>query len=838
VNPKNSSMPIEGLLYLYNRPEVHLIAGMPATMIGPDELRFVLANAVLSARGYLAQHHDVALRITPRFKNLFGTGSIHSNGQVEVDKATGAVSLRPFIGPILKPNFIVDVEAANTTPPFNVYHARIRVHVHRSIVRTWLTPDPLTVHFFPTGPQAGGNAVGRFSYRAEFDDGTVGDITELPGVRWSHPLIVGRDGLVSISAAQPGSMLIDAFIGTHSAQAELQRGVDLDGTQPLITGLIQPALRITGAPSAAVGHPQVLFVADGYSHGQLNEFEKHARDMAAAITSDPLLNPFPRAAGAIEFSSAFIPDLASAPGLEGVSIGAEVFMIGDPQPFKTNPIRLVPFAGSIDQLPANTVWGINELIHAVGLPMPTDALSNATRSNEDILNGWTNTLEVDPRLHLSGAALGFPLISLWRSLATRGLADLRNSGIGVVAGALRPDHRAHDTVIRENRLTRIRFDTVLQGPQSGSSAAWVSGASLPGSSDLVCVLCAAPGNPQRTNGWFPGAVSQEAFARSTASTARRYQSEPPATGAIPGPAASSALAHALGQALTLGSERGDALNPPDAALITSAVEPRSNLQAQSAFNWSAPGKPSDGIRWNWHRIREAALVVQPITALTTTEISVQVQAGEAQVFNIGDLVHLRQRRLTFALPELPLLSIPLIIAGINGDILTLEDRSVPFTYARTTTFNQITAVFAPSDVLYAPRAGAPWLAPDPPAGVPPFPYQSLVSDTVKAVIDRVPHAPLTGLPLRRDDSEDQVPILLGAVLPNKMKKRMIRFVGLFSGGAHHHHGVLHATGHCRMRARSGDSARSFCMVCQYQLIDQLEPAQHGALDRAYRKDYP
>jgi hypothetical protein len=49
--------------------------------------------------------------------------------------------------------------------------------------------------------------------------------------------------------------------------------------------------------------------------------------------------------------------------------------------------------------------------------------------------------------------------------------------------------------------------------------------------------------------------------------------------------------------------------------------------------------------------------------------------------------------------------------------------------------------------------------------------------------------------------------------------------------------VLHPTGQCMMR-NSHDVAGRFCPVCQYVLIDRVDPDQHWHFDREYEKKYP
>jgi hypothetical protein len=38
--------------------------------------------------------------------------------------------------------------------------------------------------------------------------------------------------------------------------------------------------------------------------------------------------------------------------------------------------------------------------------------------------------------------------------------------------------------------------------------------------------------------------------------------------------------------------------------------------------------------------------------------------------------------------------------------------------------------------------------------------------------------------------------------------------------------------------RSGSNSYSrFCQVCQYVLVEQIDPAQHARIDRDYERDY-
>jgi hypothetical protein len=60
-------------------------------------------------------------------------------------------------------------------------------------------------------------------------------------------------------------------------------------------------------------------------------------------------------------------------------------------------------------------------------------------------------------------------------------------------------------------------------------------------------------------------------------------------------------------------------------------------------------------------------------------------------------------------------------------------------------------------------------------------------------------------------------------------------VGVYFGGRYAC-GVLHPTGHCMMR-NSRDEASTFCPVCCYVLVEQINPEKHWEIDREYEKKY-
>ena len=80
-----------------------------------------------------------------------------------------------------------------------------------------------------------------------------------------------------------------------------------------------------------------------------------------------------------------------------------------------------------------------------------------------------------------------------------------------------------------------------------------------------------------------------------------------------------------------------------------------------------------------------------------------------------------------------------------------------------------------------------------------------------------------------------IPTASGTFKPPK--KDTFRIVGLYETGGTFQCGVYHPAGGCAMASekdKTGQTViREFCHVCRYALVDQIDPAQHGAIDQLY-----
>ena len=60
-------------------------------------------------------------------------------------------------------------------------------------------------------------------------------------------------------------------------------------------------------------------------------------------------------------------------------------------------------------------------------------------------------------------------------------------------------------------------------------------------------------------------------------------------------------------------------------------------------------------------------------------------------------------------------------------------------------------------------------------------------------------------------------------------------IGLYEGGVTYHCNVYHPGGNCQMR--SLDTAKFYCHVCRYVLVDHIDPTLHSKIDKMYNGVY-
>src|SRR4030095_14337529 len=170
-------------------------------------------------------------------------------------------------------SFIVEVSVEHNgdgIPAPLIPNGILRVHVHRSVKNVWLTPTKLTIRREQT---AGHEEVtgARFTVRAQFDDDTVGDITDSGEVSFTPAAWFGFDNFVRIpesagSAVAPFKVKAKTSTNWNGKQSE--------GTLEILRPwskeqAVPTADLVDGAPPGFAGTlkpnrlPNVLFLAPG-----------------------------------------------------------------------------------------------------------------------------------------------------------------------------------------------------------------------------------------------------------------------------------------------------------------------------------------------------------------------------------------------------------------------------------------------------------------------------------------------------------------------------------------------------------------------------------------------
>ncbi len=299
-------------------------------------------------------------------------------------------------------------------------------------------------------------------------------------------------------------------------------------------------------------------------------------------------------------------------------------------------------------------------------------------------------------------------------------------------------------------------------------------------------------------------------------------------------------AHELGHSLGLGDEYVDNERryPNDQSeLIT-----RLNLQTADDLTPGSVIEP-DRIRWNWHRVRKAAVVRDAITSVAAGAFRIPVVAGQAAQFQLNDIVLLRLRVAGLFIDAAPdaTVSAQLQIA-IAPSTSASSDYVVVQAASGTTITPDFFDPFIPGSILFVP-VPAPASVRDPDD----YPFAEMVAKNVKDLISDTGNA-LYERPLPGDLTDDMIdnkeiqhPTLTGLTpgLPGRPFCFRVEptIVGLYGGGAQYARGIYHPAGLCVMR-KEKNSSFAFCAVCRYIMVDYVDPFRHFEIDRDYDDIYP
>lgn len=821
-------MPIKSAFWSSDRGlDLHVLSGQSTPNLFASHLAFTKMDGKGEfAKSYLddpSNLSDVTVEFTPLIKGTL-TGDLFKGGGVEVNKKTGVVKVaNPLPDPHLR-NFILQAEVTNSADG-KKYTLLIRIHIHKSVTNFWLTPDTLTIR--PNGTPRPDETKYKFTARALFDDGTLGDVTENHGITWTPTnFFNARREIVLRVGDDPGDPAITVTAKLPASWGGASDTAEVKVAQPWGDATTASLIVGGGWPGAInpATVPNFLFLCDGFTNTpkDRDSFEQLSNSIVRRFKTNHLTTPFDKLTDSINFWRVFIPS-----DVRGISVLCEVCTVlqeGELRAYMVNNAVRPPAAGA---------WNLNHVVFAAGLPVLADHSSNLARTNADIRTDWGKLYDPDPSPNVPD-----PLLNAWRLLANRTFVEEKDTPLCMSYG-LPPqvDQESDNRNINfhPRRLKRqrdkdkedqSRFDRFL-GSLTGEdltdlTSMWAEKARVrPSNYDLIFILtnCRWDRGKNFDAGYITMNVSDLPYFTGVAFVAGKNAlawnpPDPPTNiSAVRSGRALHEIAHSFG----LGDEYSTSDEPFTGS--ADALKVYGNLQFESDAQ-SAGDIHGDEIKWNWRRARKGAVVHGDVLSAGVDRWTVKVKLGQGAQFAKDDPVILRKRT-----PLLPLSKRP-----VESALLKVAEKPIGDEVIVTGVIDPALK-FVEGDVLYRPT--------DAPASVktPAYPFAEMVGHNIKTLIT-TDKRPLTATPCVAATSrlDVQVPNL-GAVVTPLAAVHRPRIVGLYYGGHTKSCGIFHPAGTCMMNGTALDTLE-FCFVCRYILVEMLNPYKHFEIDILYDSFYP
>jgi hypothetical protein len=709
----------------------------------------------------------------------------------------------------------------------------IRVHVHGAIEDAWLTPSPLSIHE--------GAARQRFAVLGQFDDQTIGSLTEHLGSLPEHRItwvsgdpsgvVVGPDNGQLGGTVQLGGLLVPIVatlppdLGGRTATGDV-RVLDSWGGQP---ASLRAAHLIPGGPGSAARNEvaNVLFIAEGFVAGERTVFEQVVTELVRQLRTSVATQPFNLLRDSINYWWVFLP-APSPPG--GVSTLMELDLIS-----RSSGLTGLEVDPPTQPRPTGD-YTLQELVFEVGLPLPADANASFAAKR----TAWGELFPVTVGRITENVFLD------WRRLHDRRLANEVDSALGLCVGG-RPSVELQDegnaVGFHHLRTTRAHLDQFLATLTDGVGGTvighlWDARPPDPGKDrDFVVALCGGaidagsrtPADEEvHTDLIAAGLVSTSVVPLTAVPGSRQVNIRPHAVlrtaagGVRIVREALATIAHETAHSMPLGDEYAVASKLTLTPDQVDFVRLMPNLQDELDLLAPATGLiMGDLVKWRWPRLVAAGRVTDPLIPQGGGLFSVVLARGHGRSFFSGDTVHLRK--------PLPGGSGRAALSGPLELVVQIDDTS--FVEDTSGTLNP--ADFPAGSVLCVP-------APARPSAV-------AAGDTHAELLDQVirahlndHHTPLNRRPASSprpcalDERRTQPPRSLPAGLPKGRPRLRSGIIGLYDGGGEFGCGVFHPTGRCLMRTAEptkNGSIDAFCHVCQYAIVDRFDASRHDALGK-------
>lgn len=851
-------MPIDQAFFM-GSGDIHLVRGQTSERLDRRLVFGLVPEGTKRGDEYIPANQDVSLEFKPLFKGTRNGDLLEGHG-LKVNVKTGQIEVQKTAPARVKSNFIIEAVAKNL-PDGPTFTEIIRVHIHPSAVRIWLTPDQLVIR--PAEATRPETTSSRFTVRAEFSDGVVGDITREHGVTWSPSSNVtnGSFGgsLIIASGNKPGDDITirakaPVAWGNLSAKAtmHIEKAWSAETNPPnaeIIPGGGWPGIQ---RPENV---PNILLFGDGFSKDDKTSFENITNSFVQHLKSSHFTSPYNHLATSMNFWRAFIPASAT-----GISVQSEVFTFTvDGKVFaRTLPVARKPNDASL--------WTIENLLYVFGLPMPKDSL----KSEQDLRDEWKQLVDpnvLEPATFTDWARIVTPtpdevdlyndMIAQWKTMGSRSFIDEIDSFPGMTYGDPPAAERAGDNFslgVRNSFSLGEAFFPFLVAADGtkldhdkplGLLWAKTDPSFKFDNTSLVVYLSAVPGG--RANSMIAmslgsGNIDLPVIAVPGRNSFKLGTFDLPQEAP---PDACRTLAHELAHNFGLGDEytefsrRYDAQDEP--------LSGAANLQTEKSAQNPVGQFSGDEIKWNWHRISKAAVIMPnktdpdkpPITE-SSGQFEIPLRLGHGLQFVKGDKVLLRVRKWNEPIQKKPdTLSLAQLLEVV--EIKKFEfgvtdppprDRIVvrPVN-AGAVTLAQIER-FKEGSIVYLPTP-----APESVRHPVNYPFAEMVPLNIKQAITSQ-NRPLTPVPCTDlTGAFMQLPDLTNIEVNFRGKFFRPFIVGLYEGGGKDTCGIMRPSGKCMMRAHYEEHA-FFCPVCRYVIVDFVNPFVHFEINQEYEFIYP
>jgi hypothetical protein len=831
----------------------------------------------------------------PKFKGKIN-GEFYEGHGVCVNTITGLVEVKttPPPPPRLRNFVIFAVVTLKPTDPSDpttekVFEVTIRVHIHNSIKKLWLTPSSLTIHSgvkWDDGISL--TVLAEFNEDAESDEaGTIGDITNWTSLRWDqHPrnakIEVDRGG--RLKATRSGEQVeITVEYGPrpvpeHMASAAEVRSLPEWSTYARsidVKGYLGSGRSLKDIKQAT----NLLFLPEGFRNNEKEKgiFYKIVQGIERRLRDYRTVRPLSyELKDSINIWAAFVPSKAGA-----INVLSELVTYSKQgKRMKGDVIsKLIP------KRPANdaTKWTLANLIYEVGLPVPKDDTPSMDLTKKvdhwnELFGTDSNGNEFKEALVQYPEAEGRPgVYDRWCRCATRVLLNENDTAFGLYQGA-RPTAKATYSSPKELGLNPCRmtsqhleqFVENLNYKNDRIGSVWTKGKYK----DPVCFIVRTDtanamhgGNvlncsyvPLRTGGKYRLKEVTNGFDLRTVSLPKFPKKEEVRPTRLMLHSTTLTVVHEMGHALGLDDEYGDLDRPPtDRELeIAKKIKNAGNIQAEIKLRSGDPGtnldpkKVREELKWLWPRIKNAGVLdkgPEPSGGVFSTNkvFTIRLKQGHGRFFKKNEIVFLRRRPLTEDSGHNPAFLV--VETNSTSDDLQVEvvlgteydpEIAAPNSYGEGSVL--LTPVFPPGRLL-DPLDFYPLVAP-------------LISEhmaTTKRPLDAPSDDPnILCCPeemkkhyARKDYMKPKsLPPSFFTRIPKyvskKLKKQPYYIVGLYSGGYSYYCGVLHPTGICLMNqdTKHHRGVHRFCHVCRYLIVDRIDPTKHWKIDKMYKSEYP